>query len=408
MDYIPDARATLDELQRQFQAFKAGHEEELRQIKSTGSADVVTREKVERMSAVIDALQEKATRQQIALKRAPRGLETAAYDPNADEHGKAFSAFVRKGQDAGLIALEKKAMTAGNDPEGGYLVPSELAQRIVQRQRDLTPLRQLATVMEVSSDALEMLSDRNEAEANWVAETAARAETTTPSLGKVRIPVHEISAQPKASQKLLDDAQINVEEWLATKVADRFARREADAFINGDGVTKPRGLLTYGVSGNDDEARSWGQLQYIASGAAGGFASTNPADKLLDMIYKLKASYLPKASWLMPRSVSAGIRKLKGGDGNYLWQISLQSGQPPTLLGFPVFFSEDMPAIAANSLSLAFGDFGETYTIVDRTGIRLLRDPYTDKPNVKFYTTKRVGGDVVNFDAIKLMRFSAS
>lgn len=408
MDYTPDARATLDELNRQFQAFKAGHEEELRQIKSSGSADIVTREKVERMSAVIDALQEKATRQQIALKRAPRGLDTASYDPNADEHSKAFSAFVRKGQDAGLIALERKAMTAGTDPEGGYLVPTDLAQRIVQRQRDLTPLRTLATVMDVSSDALEMLSDRNEAEANWVAETAARAETATPALGKVRIPVHEISAQPKASQKLLDDAQINVEEWLAQKVADRFARREGDAFINGDGVTRPRGLLTYAVSGNDDEARSWNQIQYIASGLAGGFAASNPGDKLLDMVYKLKASYLPKAGWLMPRSVSAAIRKLKGGDGNYLWQISMQSGQPPTLLGFPVYFSEDMPAIAANSLSLAFGDFSEAYTIVDRTGIRLLRDPYTDKPNVKFYTTKRVGGDVVNFDAIKLMRFSAS
>ena len=408
MDYTLEARSALDELQRQFQAFKAGHEEELREIKQRGSADVVTRERVERLNSTIDALQEKVQRQQLAAKRAPRSFETAAYDPQADEHSKAFGAFVRKGIEGDLLAIERKAMTIGSDPEGGYLVPSDLNARIVQRQRDLTPMRQLATVMDISSDALEMLLDRNEAEANWVSETASRSETATPALAKLRIPVHEISAQPKASQKLLDDSQINVEEWLATKVADRFARREGDAFINGDGIARPRGLLTYTVSGNDDDSRAANQIQYIASGQAGAFASTNPADKLLDLVYKLRAAYLPKASWLMPRSVSSAIRKLKGGDGNYIWQVSLQNGQPPTLLGFPVVFSEDMPAMGNNSLSLAFGDFGEAYTIVDRTGIRLLRDPYTDKPNVKFYTTKRVGGDVVNFDAVKLLRFSAA
>lgn len=408
MDYTMDAQGALEELQRQFQAFKSGHEEELRQIKANGVADVVTREKVDRLNTVLDGLQEKVLRQNLAAKRSPKGLETASYDPQGDDHAKAFGAFLRKGQDADLIALERKAMSVGSDPEGGYMVPTELAQRIVTRQRDLTPMRQIATVMEVSSDALEMLSDRNEAEANWVAETASRTETATPALGKVRIPVHELSAQPKASQKLLDDAQINVEEWLAAKIADRFSRREGDAFINGDGIMRPRGLLTYATTTDDDDARSWGVLQYVASGAAGAFASTNPADKLLDLVYKLKAPYLPKANWLMPRSVSAAIRKLKGGDGNYIWQVSLQNGQPPTLLGFPVLFSEDMPAMASNSLSLAFGDFSEAYTIVDRAGIRMLRDPYTDKPNVKFYTTKRVGGDVVNFDAVKLMKFATT
>lgn len=409
MDYSTETRTALDDLHRQFQAFKVGHEEELRQIKKMGSADIVTRDKVDRLNTVIDALQDKVLQSQVAAKRSPKDFTRATgFDPLADDHAKAFQLFVRKGQDADLIALERKAMTVGSDPEGGYLVPTELSARIVQRQRDLTPMRQLATVMEVSSDALEMLSDRNEAEANWAAETAARADTNTPNLGKLRIAVHELSAQPKASQKLLDDAQINVEEWLMAKVAERFARREGDAFINGDGVSRPRGLLTYTVSGSDDDARAANQLQYIASGAAGAFASTNPADKLLDLVYKLKAAYLPKASWLMPRSVSAAIRKLKASDGNYIWQVSLQAGQPPTLLGFSVSFSEDMPGLSSNSLSLAFGDFGEGYTIVDRVGIRLLRDPYTDKPNVKFYTTKRVGGDVVNFDAIKLMRFSAS
>lgn len=406
MDYTNETRSVVDDLQRQFTTFKTSHDEALNEIKSRGSIDVVTREKIDRIDAVVMGLQEKASRQAVAAKRAP--LEAAPYDAQQSAHGKAFSAFIRKGIESDLLALERKAMTVGSDPEGGYMVPHELSQRIVMRQRDLTPMRQLATVMEISSDALEMLSDRNEAEANWVSETAARNETATPALAKVRIPVHEISAQPKASQKLLDDAQINAEEWLALKVADRFARREADAFINGDGIARPRGLLTYTVSGNDDEARTANQIQYVATGLAGGFAASNPADKLFDLVYKLKAAYLPKASWLMPRSVSSAIRKLKGADGNYLWQVSLQAGQPPTLLGFPVFFGEDMPAMANNSLSVGFGDFTEAYTIVDRTGIRLLRDPYTDKPNVKFYTTKRVGGDVVNFDAVKLLRFSAS
>ncbi len=407
MDSQTETRDMIDGVQRQFEAFKAAHDQEQHEIRTKGVADYVTRDKVEKMGQVLAALDEKLARQAIAAKRAPRGFESA-YDPQADAHGKAFNAFLRKGQEGDLIALERKAMSVGSDPEGGYMVPTELNARIATRLRDFTPMRQLATTIEISSDALEMLSDRNEAEANWVAETAARAETNTPQLGKVRIPVFEIAAQPKVSQKLLDDASINVEEYIGQKVADRFARREADAFINGDGVSRPRGILSYTVSTNADDVRSWGQLQYIPSGSAGAFAASNPGDKLLDLVYSLKAAHLPRASWLMPRSVSAAIRKLKGGDGNYLWQTSLTAGQPPTLLGFPVLFAEDMPALAANSLSLAFGDFQDGYTIVDRLGIRMLRDPYTDKPNVKFYTTKRVGGDVVNFDAIKLMKFATT
>lgn len=407
MDNFTDTRTALEAINATVAEFKASHTQQLNEIKARGVADPVLNDKIDRIAGTLAALEEKQARQALAARRAPRGLETA-YDPLVDAHSKAFNAFIRKGQDGDLIALERKAMTVGSDPEGGYTVPHELSARIATRLRDFTPIRQLANIIEISSDALEMISDRNEAEANWVAENASRAETNTPLLGKVRIPVHEIAAQPKVSQKLLDDSSINIEEYIGQKVADRFARREADAFVNGDGIVRPRGFLTATVSTSADDVRTWGQLQYIASGAAGAFASSNPADKLLDMIYSLKAAHLARAVWLMPRSVSAAIRKLKGGDGNYLWQTSLQTGQPPTLLGFPVFFAEDMPAMAANSLSLAFGDFQEGYTIVDRIGIRMLRDPYTDKPNVKFYTTKRVGGDIVNFDAIKVMKFATT
>jgi HK97 family phage major capsid protein len=415
MDNFTDTRSALEAINATVAEFKNSHTQQIAELKARGFSDPVLNDKVDRIAGTLAALEEKQARQALANRRAPRGGETA-YDPLSDAHSKAFNAFIRKGQDSELIALERsqsfapgrKAMTVGSDPEGGYTVPHELSARIATRLRDFTPIRQLANIIEISSDALEMISDRNEAEAAWVAETAARNETSTPLLGKVRIPVHEIAAQPKVSQKLLDDSSINIEEYIGQKVADRFARREADAFVNGDGIVRPRGFLTATTSTNNDDTRTWGQLQYIASGAAGAFASSSPADKLLDMVYSLKAAHLARAVWLMPRSVSAAIRKLKGGDGNYLWQTSLQTGQPPTLLGFPVFFAEDMPAMAANSLSLAFGDFQEGYTIVDRIGIRMLRDPYTDKPNVKFYTTKRVGGDIVNFDAIKLMKFATT
>ena len=221
--------------------------------------------------------------------------------------------------------------------------------------------------------------------------------------------MHELYAQPKATQKLLDDAFINVEEWIINKVAAKFSRAENNAFVVGDGIGQPRGFTSYTTQAVDDNARSWGVLQHMITGVDGGFASSNPADVLIDLQYKLRPGYLPKAAWLMPRAVADQIRKFKQSTTqNYIWQPGLQAGQPATLLGFPVYLAEDMPALAPSSFSVAFGNFEEGYTIVDRLGLRVLRDPYTGAPFIKFRCIKRTGGDVVNFEAIKLLRFSAT
>jgi len=243
----------------------------------------------------------------------------------------------------------------------------------------------------------------------WLGELDTRPDTSAGQLGRVRIQVFELHAQPRATQKLIDDANLNVEEWIINKIAGRFARRENAAFVNGDGVNMPRGFTTYSVANTTDAMRAWGTLEYVPTGVSGAFAGTSPADAIFTLLHRMKAGYLPKASWMMPRGVAELIRRFKETTTNtYIWQPGLQAGQPATLLGFPITLAEDMPALAANSLSLAFGHFAEGYTIVDRFGMRILRDPFTGAPFIKFRCSKRVGGDVTNFEAIKFLRFSVS
>ena len=258
-------------------------------------------------------------------------------------------------------------------------------------------MRQVASVEEVSSDALEIIEDKDAADAGWTTETGTRSDTTTPQISKKTIPVHELYAQPKATQKLMDDSSIDIESWLAGKLSDIFSRKENTAFISGDGVGKPRGILTYAAGTN------WGEIEQINSGVSGSIT----ADAIVLLTYALKEDYANRASFLMNRAAVQDVRLLKEATTNqYLWQPGLAAGAPDTLLGAPVIQAADMPTPAADSLSIAFGDFGSGYQIVDRTGVRILRDPFTDKPFVKFYTTKRVGGDVTNFEAIKLMKLA--
>jgi HK97 family phage major capsid protein len=262
-------------------------------------------------------------------------------------------------------------------------------------------MRAYASIQVISSDALEGLYDLDEADSGWVGETSARTTTDTPQIGKWRIPVHELYANPKATQKLLDDASINMEAWLAAKVAEKFARDESTAFVSGNGINKPRGFLSYAAGTTIP-----GTIERIKTGTSSAFAADpNGLDKLLDALYSLKAPYRANATWFMPRLVTALARKLQDSDGQFQWQPSSQAGQPATLLGYPVAAFEDFEALAANSLSMAVADMREAYQIVDRIGIRTLRDPYSAKPYVEFYTTKRVGGDVINFEAIKLLEF---
>lgn len=314
--------------------------------------------------------------------------------------------YLRKGEKH-LGNTETKAMSVGSDPDGGYLVTPDVTGRIVKKVYETSPIRQISSAISISSDKLEGIEDLGEAGCGWVGETEAPSDTTTPQVGKWSIEAFEMYAQPKTTQKLIEDSAVDVEAWLAEKVAQRFSRVENAAFVNGNGVSKPRGFLSYTAAADDGSGVSWGQLGYVASGASGAFAS-NPADKIFDLIGALKSDFLANAKFVTRRTVITAIRKFKDSTGQYLWQPSLVAGVPEQIVGHPIVRAEDMPALAAGSLSLAFGDFEQGYQIVDRLGITVLRDPYTDKPYVKFYSRKRVGGGVVNFEAIKLMKFAAS
>jgi HK97 family phage major capsid protein len=400
-----DVNVAVGELAGAFEAFKDANDARLDLLEKK-KGDVVLEEKVDRINRDISRLQEQVSACKTAMAR-PFGARSA--DVKDNEHKQAFLRYISKGVEGDLSGIEAKAMSVLSDPDGGYLVPGEMADRIVTRQFDTTPLRQLATVMQVNSDAVEILRDTDDADALWAGEMDSRNDSESGTFGRIRIAVNELHAQPKATQKLLDDASLNVEEWIVNKIAARFSRAENNAFINGDGVNQPRGFATYPTAATGDSTRPWGTFEYVPTGNSAAFAASNPGDALITLMNRLKAGYLPKANWILPRGVSDLIRKFKESTTNaYIWQPGLQAGQPATLLGFPVMLGEDMPVVAANSLSVAFGNFAEGYTIVDRIGLRVLRDPYTAAPFVKFRCSKRVGGDVANFEAIKFLKFSAS
>lgn len=405
-----EVHAATDTLARAFEEYKGVNDQRLSEIERRGSADVILNEKLGRMDKSFNKMQDDISGIKTAIRRPSIGsVQQATLSETDSEYKTAFMRYITKGNEQEISSLQTKDIDVISDQQGGYMVPSELSDRIITRQFDTTPMRQLATVMNISSEAVEMLRDTNEPDAQWVSELGTRADTDQGTIGRIRIPVHELYAKPKATQKLLDDAIINVEEWLINRVAGKFARRENTAFVSGDGIGQPRGFLSYATQAVGDSSRSWGVLEHVATGVDGGFSTSTGADILIDLMHKLRSGYLPKASWLLPRSVADLIRKFKENTSNaYIWQPGLQAGTPATLLGHPIVFAEDMPVMATGSYSLAFGNFAEGYTIADRIGLRVLRDPYTSAPFVKFSCNKRVGGDVVNFEAIKLLRFSAA
>ncbi|MBS3849704.1 phage major capsid protein [Devosia sp. BSSL-BM10] len=321
----------------------------------------------------------------------------------------ALRSYLKGGVAAFNEVMSANAMQVGSDPEGGYTVLPHFSTAITQTLFESSPMRQYARVVTISTDTFEELVDRDEPDAGWVGETEARTGTDAPNLGKLSIPVHEIYAMPKVTQKLLDDSAIDIGNWLVTKVSDKFSRSEETCFYNGNGVLKPRGFLTYPTTAQDDATRPWGTIEHVVTGTDGSFgATTNGADKLIDLQSSLKVGHLAGAVWKMNRKTLAVARKLKDGQGNFIWQRALEAGKPDTLLGHPVVLAEDMPDIATDSTPIAFGNFKAGYTIVDRAGVRILRDALTQKPYTLFYTWKRVGGDVADFEAIKLLKFSAA
>jgi len=332
-------------------------------------------------------------------------VDAAGYD----SYKSALNAFLRcKGDDRMLKPDELRAMQAGIDSDGGYLLPMPAVASIVTKVREQNIMRSLAGSITISTNAIEGLVDRNDAAAAWVGEVTARPETNTPQVDKDRIETFEIYSFPFVSQQLLEDAAVNVEAWLVDKVSTAFAEAEDAAFITGNGVTRPRGFTTYTTAATADASRAWGTMQHVNTGANGAFHTTK-ADPLFDLIAAFKPGYLNGATWLMSRAALAAVRKLKEATTDqYLWQPGLQAGVPSTLLGYPAALDEGMPAhTTTGGLGIALGNFQRGYLIVDRVGISVLRDPYTSKPRVGLYVRKRVGGAVRDYDAIKFLRFAS-
>ena len=399
----------IDDFMRAFDAYKETNDEKLRQLERRSAADVVTTEKLARLDRVVDELAHKQTRPGLPGEgtRSPASLQMKA----------AFEGYMRRGDtsllgrsgagaDASrLVGLEGKALAAGTGADGGYLVPPETEATVNRALKAISPIRALATVRQVSGTIYRKPFAVTGVDTGWTGETAARPQTSPPTLAALDFPTMELYAMPAASQTLLDDAIVNIDQWIAEEVRLAFAQQEGQAFITGDGVNKPKGFLAYDTVANS--AWVFGKLGYLATGVAGAFPATSPSDKLIDLIYSVKAGYRANGTFVMNRATQSVVRKMKDGEGRYLWEPSKLPGQPATLMGFPVAESEDMPDIGAGSLAIAFGDFQRGYLVVDRVGISVLRDPFSAKPYVLFYTTKRVGGGVQDFEAIKLLKFSA-
>lgn len=325
-------------------------------------------------------------------------------DAAKTEHRKAFEGFVRKGQTEGLEELEQKALNLGTDADGGYAIPEELDRSIIELLRDGTPMRQVCKQIMVGSDGgYKKLANLHGTSSGWVGETAARPATDSPSLAEVKPFMGEIYANPEATQKSLDDMYFDAEGWLTSELALEFSEKENAAFTSGDASNKPKGFLDYTSAATADSARAFGTLEHMISGASGAVT----ADDIIKIIYKLKAGYRNGAVFMGGTETLASLMLLKDGNGQYLWRPGLETGQSSTLRGYNFVENEDMPDQAANSKALAFGNFQRGYTIVDRIGTRSLRDPFTNKPYVGFYTTKRVGGMVEDSQAIKLIQCAA-
>lgn len=445
---MSELKIVIESLGKAFDEFKAANDERIKQIEAKGSPDPLTTEKVEKLNKQIADLQQQVRDVEKAAARPPLGGNDMAHAAKVREQAaKFFSARTRKRIRPTDAALDvegylkycdafdslirgnlhidalapdvRAAMQVGSDPDGGYFVPPTIATEIEKRIYDTSPMRNLARVVTIGTGAWEAPYQSSKGTSGgWVGERAARAATGTPTVGMQRIPVHEQYAYPEVTQEMLDDAMVDVEGMLTMETSEEMARQENLAFVTGNGVTKPRGFLDYGTASvtTADATRAWGVLQYIPIGAAGAFPNdggTPPADvpdALISVVAALNPAYRQGAVWTMNRATEAATRKLKDRDGRYLVGFGdlRDTVTGFTLAGFPIENFEDMPDIAANSFSIAFGNFGRGYYIIDRMGYRVIRDNLTNKPYVGFYITKRTGGDVRNFDAIKLVKFAAA
>ena len=404
-----ETRAAMHEVMAAFEAFKAVNDQRLDAIE-TKRADVLLEEKVARIDADLASAQSRLERfasdgrrpRLPGLSGETRPLEKSWAEP--DERKAAWEGYIKTGRVSGLPGLEAKGLSDGS--VGGYIAPSETERVIDLALTHSSPMREIATVQTIGASVYQKPVATVGVTAGWTAETAARAETDEGTYTLLQFPAADLYASPAATQNLLDDAFVDLDQWLAAECEDAFAAQETQAFVNGSGSGQPMGFLTH--TSAPDASATWGELGYVATGAAGAFPADDPVDCLIDLVYTPKAQFRANGRFVMNRRTTAMVRKFKDGEGDYIWTPGIAPGQPSTLAGYPIVELETMPDVAANSCAIAFGDFAKGYLIVDRAGVRVLRDPYSQKPYVLFYTTKRVGGGVQNFNAIKLLKFAAS
>lgn len=418
-----EIKGAVDTLGKTFEEFKKKNDQRLDQAEKKGE-DAVTKDELEKLNTAVDeaksALDKRLDEFEAKANRLQLGAggEVPAEVKAANEFGELIGKGdyapdelkqYRTDLDQYLRRNEVKATTmqVAIDPSGGYWVTPDVSGKMVKKIYDTTPMRQLANVVSIGTDRLEGPIDNGEADAAWVGESETRSQTDLSQLGMWAIDVNELYAYPKVTQKLLEDAKINVESWISDKASSKFSRKENSAFVNGDGVRKPKGILSYATSTDADATRGWGTFQHVVSGHASGFAASNPADKFLDLIFELNPAYRQNANFLMARRTMRDIRKLKDGQGNYLVDLRLRDGAlVESIFGFGVTDGEDMPAIGAGNLPIAFGDFAEAYTIVERLGTSVVRDNITQPGFVKYHMRRRVGGGAVNFEALKFFKIS--
>lgn len=423
MDTVVEVTKTIHELQSAFAEFRETNDKRIAELEKKASVDPLITEKLERIEKDTQALEQRIEKYLARLSQ--------PFDPYSDgeddkeirkdfsefvkerklrsiapgeefgvedfkEYKKAFEKYLRKGEQS-LPTEFVKALFSAHDPDGGFLLTPRLRRMIQTHVYESSPIRQLANVVTISTDGLEFVVDNDEAAAGWVGEQGSRPETATPQFGVITITADEMYAMPGVTQRFLDDAGIDVEAFLSQKIADKFARLEASAFLVGDGIQRPRGILSYPAG------TSAGQIQRISTGSANSLS----LDDLYSAEAELKEPYRTDAVWLMHRKVVGYVRKLKDSNGQYLWQPSVQAGQPSTLLGYPVRTAADLDdSVTSNNEVVIFGSIRRAYTIVDRVGMRVIRDVFTAKGKVLFYTTRRVGGAVTNFEALKIIKVS--
>ncbi|MDB5992407.1 MAG: family phage major capsid protein [Herbaspirillum sp.] len=351
--------------------------------------------------AIIETLEAK-------LKRPLLGGDGKPVDEQAEEHKKAFSGYLRKGIEYSKD-IEQKALNIGAGADGGFAVPKVIDGMIDELAVNISPIRSIAQVQQISTSDFHKLINVRGTSSGWVGETAARPATNTPQLVDIAPPMGELYANPQATQQMLDDVFFNAEQWLAGEIATEFARAEGAAHCAGTGVNQPKGIFSYASAATADATRTFGTIEHVATGVSGGFkvltSTVNPVDDLFSLVSKMKALYRPGSRWLTNKAVLFTIMAMKDYQGRYVFSPTTAPGMADTVLGYPVTEAEDVPALAASSLSLAFGNFKLAYLIVDRIGTRVIRDPFSNKPNIGFYTTKRTGGSLLNSEAVKVIKF---